>query len=1168
MEAIQTEDLQESLQEIEARNAASCFPISEITPFIFVGSWRDAHNPELLREHRIRYVLNLAEEVKGGGDGDEDGSEDDEEEEEEVDAIWKRKGKGMEVKGESLPAMVFQTSLSLSLSACPSVSTLPLRDLSAVRPPLPSPSTEAQDREENEETEAASAEVEGRRSSRYRAGTITTAATSAHSTVLGGTVSMFSSSEVQLESTNTPLRRPLKFQPSVTWNQISEEEDTAEDPTTPTHPTRPTQGKGRAEMRPTLPCAAPSTPSTFPADGPSFASSFPPSPPSSSSLVPEELCTPTATSQRKRTTASIPPYRTFDTPLHDEDDDDEKRAMQHPSSQAIEFQEAQEPGMEGTMDVFRHEDHTVTTQGGEEKKSTVSGGGSIQQDATISMDVEPPFPYSPTGVPPSQRMSPPLRSSAASSLSSNSQAVARPPLPPPPPLLVRVAGGPSFSSSLSSSSSSSSHSAISRAEDATVVEEERKGFDDEGVPLPSPPMSPRTTTMRQTKKKTPNGEEEDEDEDDNPWERAEKHRSTSLSKHKRETMIQRDDEEKESKWSSTNRGIDRRSFATSVSSSSSSLAPASPLSPPALPSTVSKRLLGKRRETKAVTGEDLHPMPSFANTATKESTPTTVPTTHAKGEHERNEHDGGGGAEPHAHSDLLFHSSAKRKSEGGERDHPLSLPPSSPCPRDVVHREKARLRASTSRSQSHSYRNGKGIQFKSIKMKDSHNQNLDDRLDEAFAFIKMAEAEYVASAMALAAAKVMRAKSLSSHAGEESQPHPHEAAVPPPPMAAEQKPSCSEEDEEEERAMETRGLSSEVHRLVASLFSSGTRSLKDEEEKNEKEAISSSEESYSHATRSSYPTSSWSTEEVDRLRELLHTLQPVSSLEVRRVTTTSGTMTSDSQTRDTSLLHSSSPLPSRSGSMLHSSTISSTSPQQGVPPSSHVEGTSASSEKPHLRKHRRTSLPSRTKGAKLIALPPTRTTSSCSSRPGPSPSPSQEAKGEEGQLPTYSPIRRSEVTFTTTSPSLLQQAIASHREEKEEDCVGFDSTEQRLESKEEGEKRTDLDVSDAVSSCTTSKGTPLTEVPHYGRILVHCRRGISRSAAIVVAYLMAAERLSYQDVVAHVTRRRSCVSLNLAFQEKLTDYTPEDRWFNPALGVAHALYMKYGDGADASREEQ
>lgn len=59
-----------------------------------------------------------------------------------------------------------------------------------------------------------------------------------------------------------------------------------------------------------------------------------------------------------------------------------------------------------------------------------------------------------------------------------------------------------------------------------------------------------------------------------------------------------------------------------------------------------------------------------------------------------------------------------------------------------------------------------------------------------------------------------------------------------------------------------------------------------------------------------------------------------------------------------------------------------------------------------------------------------------------------------------------------------------------------------------------------------------------GKVLVHCRRGISRSPAIVVGYLMRHEGMAYENALELVKQCRSCVSLNLAFRELLADYTP------------------------------
>ncbi len=59
------------------------------------------------------------------------------------------------------------------------------------------------------------------------------------------------------------------------------------------------------------------------------------------------------------------------------------------------------------------------------------------------------------------------------------------------------------------------------------------------------------------------------------------------------------------------------------------------------------------------------------------------------------------------------------------------------------------------------------------------------------------------------------------------------------------------------------------------------------------------------------------------------------------------------------------------------------------------------------------------------------------------------------------------------------------------------------------------------------------------RVLVHCRRGISRSPAIVVSYLMRDEAMHFDDAMRAVQDRRSVVSLNLAFQQLLQEYDPK-----------------------------
>ncbi|KAJ6247129.1 mkpa protein [Anaeramoeba flamelloides] len=54
-----------------------------------------------------------------------------------------------------------------------------------------------------------------------------------------------------------------------------------------------------------------------------------------------------------------------------------------------------------------------------------------------------------------------------------------------------------------------------------------------------------------------------------------------------------------------------------------------------------------------------------------------------------------------------------------------------------------------------------------------------------------------------------------------------------------------------------------------------------------------------------------------------------------------------------------------------------------------------------------------------------------------------------------------------------------------------------------------------------------------GSILVHCVAGISRSAAIVIAYLMHKKGLNYDDAYKLVKEKREIISPNLSFQQSL-----------------------------------
>ena len=54
-----------------------------------------------------------------------------------------------------------------------------------------------------------------------------------------------------------------------------------------------------------------------------------------------------------------------------------------------------------------------------------------------------------------------------------------------------------------------------------------------------------------------------------------------------------------------------------------------------------------------------------------------------------------------------------------------------------------------------------------------------------------------------------------------------------------------------------------------------------------------------------------------------------------------------------------------------------------------------------------------------------------------------------------------------------------------------------------------------------------------GKVFVHCRRGISRSAALCVAYLMDKKKLSYDTAFAILKTKRPAVNINPGFIEQL-----------------------------------
>lgn len=58
-----------------------------------------------------------------------------------------------------------------------------------------------------------------------------------------------------------------------------------------------------------------------------------------------------------------------------------------------------------------------------------------------------------------------------------------------------------------------------------------------------------------------------------------------------------------------------------------------------------------------------------------------------------------------------------------------------------------------------------------------------------------------------------------------------------------------------------------------------------------------------------------------------------------------------------------------------------------------------------------------------------------------------------------------------------------------------------------------------------------------GVALVHCFAGVSRSATIIIAYVMRTKNFTYREAYGFVKRRRPMIKPNCGFQQQLVDYS-------------------------------
>jgi len=96
-----------------------------------------------------------------------------------------------------------------------------------------------------------------------------------------------------------------------------------------------------------------------------------------------------------------------------------------------------------------------------------------------------------------------------------------------------------------------------------------------------------------------------------------------------------------------------------------------------------------------------------------------------------------------------------------------------------------------------------------------------------------------------------------------------------------------------------------------------------------------------------------------------------------------------------------------------------------------------------------------------------------------------------------------------------------------------------------------------------------------GKVLVHCAMGISRSSALVIAYLMKAQGMSFDEAKEFVKSQRSCIRPNPGFSKQLLDFekltlanSPKNKERNNDNNNANPLLTNNTKLATPSEEEK
>jgi protein-tyrosine phosphatase len=82
----------------------------------------------------------------------------------------------------------------------------------------------------------------------------------------------------------------------------------------------------------------------------------------------------------------------------------------------------------------------------------------------------------------------------------------------------------------------------------------------------------------------------------------------------------------------------------------------------------------------------------------------------------------------------------------------------------------------------------------------------------------------------------------------------------------------------------------------------------------------------------------------------------------------------------------------------------------------------------------------------------------------------------------------------------------------------------------------DIESQDLTEAITIS----LDFIKDGGRVFIHCKMGVSRSASIVIAYLMKERGMSYNEALSFVATKRACVVPNRGFEAQLRKL--EEEW--------------------------